>query len=156
MAKKFRKLTLNGINWNKYHSFSYIHKPTCRRPSSGFFANRFRSAACQKIQLPPGGSQELRRLWCTPFNKPLCCVGFGSPSRRPLQWLCKIMGLYNLHSTPPQSARSGCQLPQRWSQGRFAPCIFVNFPIKCQCSQHSGRCAQSIPSGAPPARPSAP
>ena len=24
-------------------------------------------------------------------------------------------------ATPPQSARSGCQLPQRWSRGRFAP-----------------------------------
>ena len=28
-----------------------------RRPSSVFFGNRFRSADCQKIQLPPGGSQ---------------------------------------------------------------------------------------------------
>ena len=28
-----------------------------RRPSSVFFVNRFRSADCQKIQLPPGGSQ---------------------------------------------------------------------------------------------------
>ena len=27
----------------------------------------------------------------------------------------------NQRTTPPQSARSGCQLPQRWSQGRFAP-----------------------------------
>ena len=28
-----------------------------RHPSSVFFDNRFRSADCQKIQLPPGGSQ---------------------------------------------------------------------------------------------------
>ena len=28
-----------------------------RHPSSVFFGNRFRSADCQKIQLPPGGSQ---------------------------------------------------------------------------------------------------
>ena len=28
-----------------------------RHPSSVFFVNRFRSADCQKIQLPPGGSQ---------------------------------------------------------------------------------------------------
>ena len=47
-----------------------------RHPSSVFFANRFRSAACQKIQLPPGGSQELRSLWSLPSNEPLSCVGW--------------------------------------------------------------------------------
>ena len=55
--KKFEDSTLNGKNRSKYHSSSCICEPTCRRPSSVFFANRFRSAACQKIQLPPGGSQ---------------------------------------------------------------------------------------------------
>ena len=58
-------------NRNKYHSSSCIHEQTCRRPSSGFFANRFRSAACQKIQLPPGGSQEevagACAIQCTPL-----------------------------------------------------------------------------------------
>ena len=74
MAKKFRKFALKGVNRNKYHSSSCIHKSTCRRPSSGFFANRFRSAACQKIQLPPGGSQEevagANSIQCThPFRE---------------------------------------------------------------------------------------
>ena len=31
-------------------------------------------------------------------------------------WMC-----CKIRTTPPQSARSGCQLPQRWSRGRFAP-----------------------------------
>ena len=32
----------------------------------------------------------LRRFWQQSFNKPLCCVGFGSPNRRPLRVLfCK-------------------------------------------------------------------
>ena len=96
MAKKFRKLTLNGINWNKYHLSSCIYKPTCRRPSSVFFANRFRSADCQKIQLPPGGSQELRSFWQFPFNEPLCCVCFTNSKiftnpiqpTAPLRWRC--------------------------------------------------------------------
>ena len=32
-------------------------------------------------------------------------------------------------TTPPQSARSGCQLPQRWSRGHFVPDAFVDSPI---------------------------
>ncbi len=32
--------------------------------------------------------------------------------------------LQKIRTTPPQAARSGCQLPQRWSQGRFAPDMF--------------------------------
>ena len=49
---------MNGKTRNICHSSSCIREPACRHPSSVFFANRFRSAACQKIQLPPGGSQE--------------------------------------------------------------------------------------------------
>ena len=83
MAKKFEDSTLNGKNRSKYHSSSCICEPTCRRPSSVFFANRFRSAACQKIQLPPGGSQELISLWSLPFNEPLSCVGWRAATSRP-------------------------------------------------------------------------
>ena len=38
----------------------------------------------------------------------------------------EIWAYYEIRTTPPQSARSGCQLPQRWSRGRFAPgtCAF--------------------------------
>ena len=41
-----------------------------RRPSSVFFGNRFRSADCQKIQLPPGGSQGGRYEFAQGFIKP--------------------------------------------------------------------------------------
>ena len=33
----------------------------------------------------------------------------------------EIWGHYKIRTTPSQSARSGCQLSQRESQGRFAP-----------------------------------
>ena len=48
---------LNGVIWNIRHSSSCIHSPTVRCPSSVFFGNGFRSADCQKIQLPLGGSR---------------------------------------------------------------------------------------------------
>ena len=48
---------LNGVIWNIRHSSNCIRQPTVRCPSSVFFGNRFRSADCQKIQLPLGGSQ---------------------------------------------------------------------------------------------------
>ena len=35
---------------------------------------------------------------------------------------------YKIRTTPPQSARSGCQLPQRGSQGRFAPGTAISRP----------------------------
>ena len=107
---------LKHIPFIGLHSFTMLSPPLIR-----LFCQSVPKCRLSKNPASPRGSQELRRLWCTPFNKPLCCVGFGSPNWRPLQWLCKIMGLYNLYSTPPQSARSGCQLPQRWSQGCFAP-----------------------------------
>ena len=49
-----------------------------------------------------------------PAAKPL-----GSPNWRPLQTQ-KLLAYSNQRTTPPQSARSGCQLPQRWSQGGCA------------------------------------
>ena len=48
---------LNGVIWNICHSSNCIRQPTVRCPSSVFFGNRFRSADCQKIQLPLGGSR---------------------------------------------------------------------------------------------------
>ena len=94
---------LNGVIWNIRHSSSCIHSPTVRCPSSVFFVNRFRSADCQKIQLPLGGSQgaeDLRFYHATngsvpsgfgrmlsaptvrvgkllPFSEQLSCVHFG-------------------------------------------------------------------------------
>ena len=92
---------LNGVIWNIRHSSSCIHSPTVRCPSSVFFVNRFRSADCQKIQLPLGGSrgEEAIRFyhssnrsvsWASggsaptvrvgkllPFSEQLSCVHFG-------------------------------------------------------------------------------
>ena len=82
-----------------------------RHPSSVFFANRFRSAACQKIQLPPGGSQELRRFWRVPFIKPLYCVSCGSPSWRPLQRLYKMGNAYHLMYYTPSVSLFGLTAP---------------------------------------------
>ena len=50
-TQKFQISWLNGRSWNIYHSSNCILEPTGRCPSSVFFANRFRSADCQKIQL---------------------------------------------------------------------------------------------------------
>ena len=49
-----------------------------RHPSSVFFVNRFRSADCQKIQLPPGGSQGGLYVFARGFIKPQV------PAARPL------------------------------------------------------------------------
>jgi len=43
----------------------------------------------------------------------------GSTDSRPLQSIWEAGSIHR--TTPPQSARSSCQLPQRWSRGRFAP-----------------------------------
>ena len=51
------------------------------------------SATATSSWLPPGGSQELRSLWSLPFNELLSCVGFGSPSWRPLQGAGETMSL---------------------------------------------------------------
>ena len=49
-----------------------------RHPSSVFFVNRFRSADCQKIQLPPGGSQGELYVFARGFIK------LRVPAARPL------------------------------------------------------------------------
>ena len=51
---------MSGICSSFFHSTGKSETFSYRYPSSVFFANRFRSTACQKIQLPPGGSQELK------------------------------------------------------------------------------------------------
>ena len=48
-----------------YHSTGIFETLRYRHPSSVFFANRFRSADSQKIQLPPGGSQGVLDRACT-------------------------------------------------------------------------------------------
>ena len=72
-------------------------------------------------QLPPGGSQELRRLWRQPFNEPLYCVGFGvARLATPTgcggnHWLAATNMVHSLSFAFAQ------QLPQRGSQGHFVP-----------------------------------
>ncbi len=55
-----------------------------RHPSSVFFGNRFRSADCQKIQLPPGGSQGGRYEFAQGFIKPQVPTATPQPLRRQL------------------------------------------------------------------------
>ena len=75
---------LNGVIWNICHSSNFIRQPTVRCPSSVFFGNRFRSADCQKIQLPLGGSQGAENLrFCHSTNRsvPSASGGFYPPLR---------------------------------------------------------------------------
>ena len=88
----------------------------------------------------PIGSEVPSSLAASPRGKPRCSCGswFHStlcsvPSangrlRRsgrqvgdPYRAWRKLLACSNQRTTPPQSARSGCQLPQRWSQGHFVP-----------------------------------
>ena len=123
---------LSGENQNICHPSSCIPEPARRNPSSVFFDNRFRSADCQKIQLfnfgmiatgnhnferfaalcnTPGGSQELKSLWSLPFNVLLSCVGFGSPSWRPLQGAAEIIGLQQPTGYTPSVSPFGLTAP---------------------------------------------
>ena len=54
---------MSGICFGLHHSTGKSETFRYRCPSSVFFDNRFRSADCQKIQLPLGGSQETHRRW---------------------------------------------------------------------------------------------
>ena len=54
---------MNGRSSGFYHSTGIFETFSYRNPSSVFFANRFRSADWQKIQLPLGGSQETHHRW---------------------------------------------------------------------------------------------
>ena len=53
---------MRGICSRLYHSTKKSETFRYRCPSSVFFDNRFRSADCQKIQLPLGGSQGVEDL----------------------------------------------------------------------------------------------
>ena len=55
-----------------------------RHPSSVFFDNRFRSADCQKIQLPPGGSQGRMVRIRLGFHKAASAYRTPQPLRRQL------------------------------------------------------------------------
>lgn len=68
---------LNGVIWNICHSSNCIRQPTVRCPSSVFFGNRFRSADCQKIQLPLGGSRGEEAIRFYHIIQPLSSVTFG-------------------------------------------------------------------------------
>ena len=59
----------------------------------------------------PGESQGLRRFWRTPFTEPLYCVGFGSPSWRPLQWRCKTGGTHHSTGDTPSVRFVGSEMP---------------------------------------------
>ena len=79
-----------------------------QRGSQGCFApgnGGAKGTSCQREakSLPYG----LSRFWQQSFNKPLCCVGFGSPSWRPLQLAMKNYKLVPLSQyTPSASLRS--------------------------------------------------
>ena len=66
------------------HPAAFINQPVAA-PHQSQRKHRFRSAAVLLRQLPPGGSQELKRRWRVPINRAFCSVSFGSPSWRPLQ-----------------------------------------------------------------------
>ena len=100
---------MSGICSSFFHSTGKSETFSYRCPSSVFFANRFRSADCQKIQLPPGGSQG------------------GIVRIRP--GFYKTVGAYR---KTPQSALTGCQLP---FQGRFFCCPLWG---KCRASGKGG------------------
>ena len=109
---------LNGVIWNIRHSSSCIHSPTVRCPSSVFFVNRFRSADCQKIQLPLGGSQgeeAIRFYHSTSRSVP---SDFGRLIAAPTVQVRKLVPFIQPH---PLSFAFAQQLPQRGRRGRFAP-----------------------------------
>ena len=97
-----------------------------RHPSSVFFANRFRSAACQKIQLPPGGSQgavagagSIQRSAL--FHPQMGgCAASGRQVGDPYRVQQKPLDCSSQRGTLPQP-RFARQLPQRGSQGHFVP-----------------------------------
>ena len=65
-----------GICSRLYHSTGESEIFSYRCPSSVFFANRFRSADCQKIQLPLGGSQGMLTLYfCYLSNRSIPSTG---------------------------------------------------------------------------------
>ena len=82
---------LNGVIWNIRHSSSCIHSPTVRCPSSVFFVNRFRSADCQKIQLPLGGSRGEEAIRFYHIIQPLSSVTFGRMLSAPTVRVGKLL-----------------------------------------------------------------
>ena len=69
---------------NAIHLGAFIDQPVATPHQPGLPVPKCR----QSRQLPPGGSQELRRFWNTPFSEPLYCGSHGSPNWRPLQLAC--------------------------------------------------------------------
>ena len=67
---------MSGICPSFFHSTGKSETFSYRYPSSVFFANRFRSADWQKIQLPLGGSQEGENHTLPAFTQPLNPVSF--------------------------------------------------------------------------------
>ena len=68
---------------------------------------------CRQVrQLPPGGSQELKRFWQLPFNEPLTSVSLraaaplGSTASRPLQGAGETIGLQQPTGYTPSASRS--------------------------------------------------
>ena len=101
-----------------YHSTKKSETFRYRCPSSVFFDNRFRSADCQKIQLPLGGSQgeeTIRFYHSTSRSVP---SGFGRLIAAPTVQVRKLVPFIQPH---PLSFAFAQQLPQRGRRGRFAP-----------------------------------
>ena len=98
IADSFTTWTTASIKQVRYPIHRTLHETFgARRPSSVFFGNRFRSADCQKIQLPPGGSQGGLYEFALDFIK------LQVPTAKPLSqapWACQLS--FALSScTPP-------------------------------------------------------
>ena len=103
MEKVFIKQAPFSTHRTLYKTFG------ARHPSSVFFVNRFRSADCQKIQLPPGGSQGGLYEFALDFIKlqvptaPLSRCGGSSPFR----------GAWGFAPTPAKPFRGAFNVPGR-------------------------------------------
>ena len=74
-------------------------------------------------------------------SRPPAAKPLGSPNWRPLQTQ-KLLAYSNQCTTPPQSARSGCQLPQRWSQGGCAAAGGFEPPLRVRWKPGGWRVAK--------------
>ena len=102
-----------------------------RRPSSVFFGNRFRSADCQKIQLPPGGSQGSRYVFARDFIKTRVPTATPQPLRRQLPFqgrlgVCRHEPQRRAQGLPLSGALGGLPLHLLNLSGALLMCRAVN------------------------------
>ena len=97
----------------------YVNRAVQENPSVRFVGSEVPSDS-----FPPGEAKS-GNFQLSPFNEPLCYATFRAAGSRPYGSSGEAGSIHR--TTPPQSARSGCQLSQRESQGRFAPRTDVAF-----------------------------